>query len=77
MQIEYVDAPVERTKLSKLSLGDTFFLCDDKDGNVNMFLYREPNGEYMFMILGDYPELVTEEEDCDVQIVKTRLLVEI
>jgi len=77
MKIEYVDTPVERSKLSDLNVGDTFIICEDQNGDVNMFLSRQPNGEYEFIILGEYPEIVTESSDVDVQVVNTKLLVEI
>ena len=81
MKIEFVDVPVERTKLSNLVTGDTFIICDDEHGDVNMFLRRIPlgadTGKCEFIILGEYPEIVTESSDVDVQVVNTKLLVEI
>jgi len=79
VKIEFVDSPVERTTLSRLKTGDTFFLCDDQDGDVNMFLRcvsTGPNDRYEFIILGEYADIVTDY-DRDVQIVNTKLLVEI
>jgi hypothetical protein len=81
MKIEYVDTPVERSKLSDLIVGDTFIICNDENGDVNMFLRRIPlganTGKCEFIILGEYPEIVTESSDVDVQVVNTKLLVEI
>jgi len=81
MKIEFVDTPVERSKLSDLSIGDTFIICNDENGDVNMFLRRIPlgadTGKCECIILGEYPEIITESPDVDVQIVKTKLLVEI
>lgn len=76
MQIEFVDAKVKRVRLADLKTGDTFISCNDQMGDVNMFIRRDTDDRYEFVILGEYPEIVSEI-DHDVQIVKTKLLVEI
>lgn len=74
MDIEYVDAPTPVKKLSELKLAQVFMY----DSEVCIYLGNHTNGVpmYDYLILGEFPELVTEE-DIEVMPVNTKLLVEI
>ena len=78
MQIEYVDAKLETTRLSKLSTGDTFLSPKDKKGEVCMFLERDPSrfDNYQYVVFGEVTKVVWDN-DHNVRRVKCKLVVEI